>query len=165
MNALNRRAYRSGGWHEMSAPQQRALKRQCSAVLRGPYCVRMSMMPRYARPNGVSSARSWNRVRVSSAANVANGPSAPPSCASPPSLRDPRRPSDGGAPSARALNARAPPLVSPPESGRAPAEPTSAIGEGGGETSIPGTGTASEGPPGAPRWSPPVPAFGSPSSA
>ena len=32
------------------------------------------MIPRYASPKGVSSARSWNCRRVSSAAGSANGP-------------------------------------------------------------------------------------------
>ena len=74
MNRLNRRAYRSGGWHEMSAPHASVPKHRFSATFAAPYCVRMSMIPRYASPKGVSSARSWNCRRVSSAAGSANGP-------------------------------------------------------------------------------------------
>ena len=42
----------------MSAPHANAPKHRFSAIFAAPYCVRISMIPRYAKPNGVSSARS-----------------------------------------------------------------------------------------------------------
>ena len=55
----NRLAYLLGGWHDISAPQPATYPHQnVSCALTCVYCVRMSMIPRYARPCGVSSARS-----------------------------------------------------------------------------------------------------------
>ena len=42
----------------MSAPHMNVPKHKFSAAFAAPYWVSMSMMPRYARPKGVSSARS-----------------------------------------------------------------------------------------------------------
>jgi hypothetical protein len=49
-------------------PQNNFPKQQFSAFFAAVYSVRMSMMPRYAKPNGVLSARSWKMRLPSSAA-------------------------------------------------------------------------------------------------
>ena len=63
----NRLAYLLGGWHDISAPQPATYPHQnVSCALTCVYCVKMSMIPRYAKPCGVSSARSWNCVDAAS---------------------------------------------------------------------------------------------------
>eukprot|EP00740_Mantoniella_antarctica_P015358 CAMPEP_0181371252 /NCGR_PEP_ID=MMETSP1106-20121128/13962_1 /TAXON_ID=81844 /ORGANISM="Mantoniella antarctica, Strain SL-175" /LENGTH=101 /DNA_ID=CAMNT_0023488303 /DNA_START=225 /DNA_END=526 /DNA_ORIENTATION=+ len=74
MNFVKRRAYTSGGWHEMSAPHSKRPKQQFSAALTPVYLVNMSMMPRYATPKGVSNARSWKMRFPSSSAVPLKGP-------------------------------------------------------------------------------------------
>ena len=52
-------AYLLGGWQDMSAPHPTTYPHQnVSCAFAAVYCVRMSMIPRYASPCGVSSARS-----------------------------------------------------------------------------------------------------------
>ena len=50
-------------------PKNNCPKQQFSAFFAAVYSVRMSMMPRYAKPNGVLSARCW-KMRLTSAADA-----------------------------------------------------------------------------------------------